>query len=181
MKNKGPDEPRNDRSTSQGLFWERYVPPLYAGSGLLTGAALPNVGKATFSLPSSWLIPVATCFFRILLTTVPYRLQGWARYFKKQHWKVYGRLYGLFLKISEIAQTWKARPRHTPGNSIQKSDKDTQASPPLSHLSILLDQIAGPQKIATPTEREGGSHVKPLSYQFKKTSRSTVAERTARG
>lgn len=32
--------------------------------------------------------------------------------------------------------------------------KDTQAFP-LSHLSVLLDQTTGPQKIATPTEREG--------------------------
>lgn len=107
-------------------------------------------------------------FLRDLPTTVSHRFPGWVRHFKKQHWKVKVRLYSLFLlKISEIAQTWKVRSRRTPGDGIQKSDGETQAFLPLSHLLMLLDQTTGSREPAVPTEREGGKpcETAPLPIQ----------------
>lgn len=136
-------------------------------SGLPKGAAVLNSGGPLASLISTDHTS-HYLFLRNLPTTVSHRFPGWVRHFKKQHWEVKVRLYGLFvLKISEIAQTWKVRSRLTPGDGIQKSDGDTQAFLPLSHLPKLLDQTTGSQEPAVPTEREGGKpyETAPLPIQ----------------
>lgn len=132
-------------------------------SGLPKGAAVLNSGGLLASLISTNHTGLYL-FLRNLPTTVSHRFPGWVRHFKKQHWKVKVKLYGLFLlKISEIAQTRKVRSRRTPGDGIQKS----QAFLPLSHLPMLLDQTTGSQEPAVPTEREGGKpcETAPLPIQ----------------